>query len=171
MDLHFGRKFLVLGFVVALVAGLGTAASAIEIQDYPEIRLVYKKSRGQSWNSWPAMMISIGDTIEVRVMATPPESVDYVIANLCAYGGGTHDTLYHFQGHGRLDIRHGLDTFLQRRREHGDHDRLTLWGLRNPRSWTRPGGSGGMPATAPGMPGQPERNAHGPREDESLYYG
>lgn len=43
MDLHFGRKFLVLGFVIALVAGMVTVASAIEIQDYPEIQLIYNE--------------------------------------------------------------------------------------------------------------------------------
>ena len=100
MDLHFGQKFLVLGFVVALVAGLTAAASAIEIQDYPEIRLLHNQELiGHPGNAWLGReLISIGDTIQVRVTATPPESVDYVIANLCAYGGGTHDTLYHFQG-------------------------------------------------------------------------
>ncbi|MFZ1948086.1 MAG: hypothetical protein WAW06_11120, partial [bacterium] len=102
MDFHFGRRLLVLGFVVALIAGTAQIASAIEIQDYPEIELIFNEEKpwspGYQWQpegaAVPHPMISIGDIIEVRAVVTPPEDVEYVVANLCAFGGDGTDTLW-----------------------------------------------------------------------------
>ena len=103
MDFHFGRKLFVLGFVIALVAGMVTAAGAVTILGNPEIRLVYNQEKaGHPGYEWPLLsgrpMISIGDSVEVRVTVVPPESVSYVVVDMCKYGGSTAESLFHFTG-------------------------------------------------------------------------
>ncbi|HVP56857.1 MAG TPA: hypothetical protein VMU02_02070, partial [bacterium] len=98
MDLHFGRTFMVLGFVIALVAGMfSVAGAAISIDPTPTISLVGdQEAAGHPGHG----MISIGDTIVVSVDVTigPVDSILSVIADMRKYGGSQYDTLSTFRG-------------------------------------------------------------------------
>jgi hypothetical protein len=100
MNLHSSvRKLVVLGLVIAAVAGFTSVATATIEIDSGEIVLVGdEEPTGALGNG----MVSIGDTIEVKVVLDPvtydPDSVLYVIADMRKYGGSESETLHVFQG-------------------------------------------------------------------------
>jgi hypothetical protein len=96
MDLHsMSRKLVALAFAAALLVGFAATASAtMTILDAELVLVGDEEPTGALGNG----MVSIGDTIEVRVVVDHPESVLYVIADLRKYGGDEAETLYTFQG-------------------------------------------------------------------------
>ena len=96
MDFHSSaRKLLVLSLLTAVVIGFASVASATITITSAEIVLIGDEegagARGEG-------MVSIGDTIEVIVNVTDPDSVLAVVADMRKYGGAEEETLYAYQG-------------------------------------------------------------------------
>ncbi len=96
MDLHsMSRKLVVLAFAAAFLVGFATTAKAVITISSADIYLIGDEEPvGALGNA----MLSIGDTIEVRVVVSSDTSIAYVFADMCKYGGSTAETLYTFQG-------------------------------------------------------------------------
>jgi len=92
MDLRsMSRKLVVLAFAAALLVGYATTAHAVISISSAEISMIGdEEAVGALGNA----MLSIGDTIEVRVTVSSDTSIAYVIADMCKYGGSTAETLW-----------------------------------------------------------------------------
>ncbi len=94
MELHsISRKVLVVAVACLVLIGFAPASRAA-ITEAKLILIGDEEPVGAPGHG----MISIGDTVEIRVIPTPADSVNYVIADMRKYGGSAAETLHAFTG-------------------------------------------------------------------------
>ncbi|MGQ9810533.1 MAG: hypothetical protein ACUVQ7_04225, partial [bacterium] len=94
MDLRsISRKVFVFAAACLVLMGFAPASRAA-ITEAKLILIGDEEPSGALGNG----MISIGDTVEIRVVPTPADSVNYIIADMRKYGGSEAETLHAFTG-------------------------------------------------------------------------
>ncbi len=96
MDLRsMTRKLLVVAFAAFMLVGFASSSRAtVKINSAEIILIGDEEPSGALGNG----MVSIGDTIVVKVNVSPADSILYVIADMRKYGGSEAETLYTFKG-------------------------------------------------------------------------